>query len=83
MIHERLFLSTRKSKLIEWVEKWKRQHFCGVFPVGVSCCNQELSSLFVDETNLSPELGDVSHAPELSDILIIGGVITQKYKPYL
>ena len=77
------FFSSTKEKLNNWLDEWKREHFCGVFPLGSQCCFQELESLELDIDNHSPKIRDIRETPELSDVLIISGAISYKFKPYL
>lgn len=83
MVDQAPFLNSTSQKLKKWLQDWKRESFLRLFPVGSSCCLQTLDDLILRDWNQSPELMSLKESPELCDILIIGGNITQKYKPYL
>ena len=81
---EKLVLTTKASGLIDWLKRRAQVNSLWTFPFGTSCCALEFMSL--SGGNLSSgELGaDLTrHSPDRSDLLVVGGTITEKQAPIL
>jgi NADH-quinone oxidoreductase subunit B len=81
---EKLVMTTKSSGLIDWLKRWGQSNSLWGLPFGTSCCALEFLSLSGSQKRLDDIGCDIiRHSPERSDLMIIGGTITEKQVPIL
>ena len=81
---EKLVLTTKASGLIDWLRRRAQVNSLWSFPFGTSCCALEFMTLSGGSVSTGELGADLArHSPERSDLLIVGGTITEKQAPIL
>ena len=84
MALERLVLTTNAQSLKEWIQKWGQANSLWPLPFGSACCALEFMATLGPKYDLSQFGSEVIRfSPEQSDLMIIGGTITEKMAPIL
>jgi NADH-quinone oxidoreductase subunit B len=79
-----LFATTKISEMLEWARLWGQSNSIWPLAFGTSCCTLEFMSVLgpkYDISRFGAEL--VRFSPKDSDLLIVGGTITEKMAPIL
>lgn len=81
---ERLVLTTKADTILEKVKRWGQSNSLWVLPFGTACCALEYMSAFGSKYDLGRFGVEFDRfTPGQSDLLIIGGTITEKQAPVL
>ena len=78
----RAFVTTNKKSFFEWARLWGQSNSLWPFPFGTACCALEYSSVVGAKYDIGRFDLEFDRIPaEQSDLLIIGGTITEKLAP--
>jgi NADH-quinone oxidoreductase subunit B len=81
---ERLVLTTKADTILEKVKRWGRSNSLWILPFGTACCALEYMSAFGSKYDLGRFGVEFDRfSPGQSDLMIIGGTITEKQAPVL